>query len=460
MSSIPARQGLRRGSSRHPPAQRVSQHLLDETVLAPSEENGHGVGSPDMIKLAQATVARTAGVLRTGGHVINASRASVSAASAGGAFGTGGHVIEAQPRYSGAPASASVPTASSAASSSTYAAAAHAPAAAGVFGAGEAIFDASRALAVLESLAQTSDAELSAGAMMDRLNEKVAELRTLRTSTAEQALAEQKAAAAARDAAADDGAAALREELEETRRRLKDAEKALHKLRTSPPPPSDAAVERHPLFVAEADARERAERRLESSERRLKSAELAKKALLAAATSTGSRRRGKAAGAAGAGGDASAAAVAAVSAELEAAEARASDAESFLSVLLGMEVERTDDDGRWWSVVLPVEDEAVELEVELVSGADSEADDEDDEDDEDAIREVCVRPVSGQHLLPPSMQETFSFGAEDGPRFLVRLLTHFVGEVVTEPVEDEAEGAAAAPQEAASSSSSSGSKRG
>ncbi|KAA0158899.1 hypothetical protein FNF28_06039 [Cafeteria roenbergensis] len=104
MSSIPARQGLRRGSSRHPPAQRVSQHLLDETVLAPSEENGHGVGSPDMIKLAQATVARTAGVLRTGGHVINASRASVSAASAGGAFGTGGHVIEAQPRYSGAPA--------------------------------------------------------------------------------------------------------------------------------------------------------------------------------------------------------------------------------------------------------------------------------------------------------------------------------------------------------------------
>jgi len=341
--------------------------------MAPAEENGQGYGSPDMLKLAKGTVLRTTGVIPSAG--------------AAGSHGSSGAM------------------------------------AGGVFGAGSAVFDASRALAVLGNLSETSEAEIGAAALMDRLQGQLEELRSLRTSAAEEALVDHRTALAAREEAGEDGVRALREELEETRQRLAAAEKSLRKLRTDPPAPSDEVVTSHPLYLEEAEGRERAERRLEASERRLKWAEHAKTVLMATVEAGG---RGK-------GG----AAMAAMARELKEAEERARDASSLIAALVGVEAEREDDDGRVWRLVIPVEDEEAELEVELME--DEEEDDEDEE--EGAGGTLVVRPVSGSHLLPEAMKRPFSMPVADGPRFVLALLTHLTGGDGTMHPGEEEEGA-------------------
>lgn len=349
-----ARHSRRRGAQRS--AHAVSTKLLDETVIAPSEENGFGLASPDMLQAAKTTVLRSAGVLSTSGH---------ETAMLGGSFGSGASV-----------------------------------------------FDASRALAVLHSLAETSEAEVHAGAMMDKLSAKISELRALRTTSAEAALKEHEAAVAARAEVVDEGVAALREELEATRARLAKTEAELHGLRTEPPAPSEAVVMAHPAYVEVAEARAVAEARLERATRQLGKMRQDRSTLLKAAAKGAGAAEGKAARAA-------------MARELQESQEQLGDLQTVMEALTGMRLEPDSDDGTVWKVTVKVDDEEAEMALELVDSLEKEDEDQDEGDDEGGM---TLRPLRGESLLPEYLHEAISFPASEATSFMRQFLASMMGD--------------------------------
>jgi hypothetical protein len=336
----------------------VSSKLLDETIMAPSEENGFGVGSPDMLQAAKTTVMRSAGVLSTAGRDE-------------GMLG-------------------------------------------GTFGAGASSFDASRALAVLHNLAETSEAEVNAGAMMDKLSAKISELRALRTSGAEKALKEHAAAVEARAEVVDEGVAALREELEVTRAKLARSEAELHKLRTDPPAPSEEVIMAHPAYVEVAEARSVAEGRLGRANRRLQQMQKDRSTLLKATGKASSSAEGTAA-------------KAAMARELEASQVQLEDLQLLMEALTGMRVEPDSDDGNVWRATVEVDDEKAEFALELVDHLD---DDDEDDEDEEAGRGggMMLRPLARADLLPEFLQAPISFEASEATSFMRQFLASMMGD--------------------------------